>query len=207
MYILIWQIRWEPYLLTCWQFNNISRSAPRRAAPCSAPSSGIPKSGHREGACNDAGLPGSGPNNNNNNNHNNNNKNNNNNNNFILGTFRLLATTRVFRRGDTTPLRGKWVMLSPWEGATTQTQLSRPMSSGHHIAWSTDYGGNHIDFMQQHMYAHLYDYMCPVSRMLHTGIASQEIPTMLRSQMPRYRDREICTYISCLIHVTWVLCM
>ena len=31
-------------------------------------------------------------------------------------------------------------MLSPWEGATTHTQLSRPMPSGHHIAWSTDCG-------------------------------------------------------------------
>merc|ERR1711948_167465 len=41
---------------------------------------------------------------------------------------------------------GGGVMLSPWEGATTHTQLSRPMPSGHHIAWSTDYGGNHIGF-------------------------------------------------------------
>ena len=36
-------------------------------------------------------------------------------NNFIVGTFRLLTTMRFFRRGDTTPLRGRWAMLSTQE--------------------------------------------------------------------------------------------
>ena len=41
-------------------------------------------------------------------------------------------------------------MLSWCEGANTLTQLSRPMPSGHHIAWSNDGGGNHGECMSQH---------------------------------------------------------
>ena len=55
-----------------------------------------------------------------------------NNNNFILGTFRFLATMR-FHRQELPPHLGEFVHALNKALATTQTQLSRPMSSGYHI--------------------------------------------------------------------------
>ena len=57
---------------------------------------------------------------------------NNNNNNFILGTFRFLATMR-FHRQELPPYLGEFVHALNKALATTQTQLSRPMGSGHHM--------------------------------------------------------------------------
>ena len=53
-------------------------------------------------------------------------------NNSILGTFRFLATMR-FHRQELPPHLGEIVHALNKALATTQTQLSRPMSSGYHI--------------------------------------------------------------------------
>ena len=67
----------------------------------------------------------------------------NSNNKPIQGRSVFFRDDALAPRGAPISLRRSWIMLFSPVGGPTQTQLSRPMSSGHHNStWSTDYGGN-----------------------------------------------------------------